>query len=179
MKKIFKTPKPEIHVVSIEEEYVPYSENKSYTVLLSNGMTLIGIFSHGCSFLIRVLNSNQSCNEPNFLAGRIYDSFDHTYFQLEALQTDNISMDQDSSGLGCLMLRLLLTFLADYNHTHDNQVTRIEGSIDPLDPHLLKELKNYYQRRSGTTDFYDRIHITIDLDECEKARLSYSIDAGM
>lgn len=175
------TQKPDtyIDVVSIEKKAVPLSEHEGYKVHLSNGMTLIGVFSFYQSFLIKVLNEDDSFNELIFLTGRIYDTPDHPYFQLEALQTDNISMDQASSGLGCLMLRLLLTFIADYNCTTDHAITRIEGSIDPLDPDLVEELKSYYRRRSGTTDFFDRIHITIDPEKCANAKLYYSIHAGM
>lgn len=172
---------PFISVVSYRncKEHLGFLSTQYYCVL-SNGITLIGTFNHP-NFNIHAVDV--SGKRIGFIHLESHIAFnEHEYFMyLIGIQNETEIGYEAYHGIGCLMLQLLLSFIADYNKDHpgNNSLINIRGSINPIGTQSnfkdYNELRTYYQKRNGLTDFQNRICIEIDSEKCKKNDLLYSL----
>lgn len=172
MKNLFK--KSNDILIDIDVNQPTFGGSRcEYIAITANGFRIHGKYNGGKIF-IRV-KKNKEFLENVTLEADIYPESNE--LKIHGIDNRNQQTENKKTGLATNMLVLLLTILEDLNESSDSskKIQKITGSVVPLNQSNLKKLKKYYRKRSGLTDFYERISINIDRDELKQSNLLYYV----
>jgi hypothetical protein len=153
---------------------------KKNVAQLSNGELLTAILKDDTDFLIQATTLSGDLLPYVRLEGR-FQKNQQFYLRLisnEEFVSSNFKKNRHN-GVGIILMRLLLTFIADYNkHVEEyKQVKFITGSIVSLGSTDIDYLRAFYRKIDKLTDFENTIRIEMNHEEHEKNSLLYSIVA--
>lgn len=113
---------------------------------------------------------------PNVTLEAKIDSSSHAC-TLRSIENRSEQTSNQHTGLATNMLTLLLTIIADYNQSvaPDMVITKLTGSVNPLNPNAMQKLKKFYKKRSGLKDKHDRVYLSIDSASLRSNELLYFI----
>lgn len=153
---------------------------KKNVAQLSNGELLTAILKDDTDFLIQATTLSGDLLPYVRLEGR-FQKNQQFYLRLisnEEFVSSNLKKNRHN-GVGIILMRLLLTFIADYNkHVEEyKQVKFITGSIVSLGSTDIDYLRAFYRKMDKLTDFENTIRIEMNHEEHEKNSLLYSIVA--
>lgn len=153
---------------------------KKNVAQLSNGELLTAILKDDTDFLIQATTLSGDLLPYVRLEGR-FQKNQQFYLRLisnEEFVSSNFKKNRHN-GVGIILMRLLLTFIADYNkHVEEyKQVKFITGSIVSLGSTDIDYLRAFYRKIDKLTDFENTIRIEMNHEEHEKDSLLYSIVA--
>lgn len=146
-----------------------------YKLTLNNGLLIVASIRDG---IVR-MKVYESESEPLLLEevslqGMLTGTGKNT-FALQELMNKNSKIEK--IGVATYMLRLLLTWIADYNEmvSEEEKIRKITGTIEPLDYAELSRFKKFFLAQDKLTDLNDRISLEIDKVKCEESNLYYDI----
>lgn len=147
---------------------------KKNVAQLSNGELLTAILKDDTDFLIQATTLSGDLLPYVRLEGR-FQKNQQFYLRLisnEEFVSSNFKKNRHN-GVGIILMRLLLTFIADYNkHVEEyKQVKFITGSIVSLGSTDIDYLRAFYRKMDKLTDFENTIRIEMNHEEHEKNSL--------
>ena len=147
---------------------------------LSNGELLKATLTDDTDFLIQAKTLSGDLLPYVRLEGK-FQKNQQFYLRLisnEKFISSNFKKNRHN-GVGIILMRLLLTFIADYNKNVEEykQVKFITGSIVPLGSTDIDYLRAFYRKIDRLTDFEHTIRIEMNHEEHERNSLLYSIVA--
>ncbi len=147
----------------------------SYKLTLNNGLLIVASIRDGIvKMKVYESESEPFSLEEVSLQGMLTGTGKNT-FALQELMNKNSKIEK--IGVATYMLRLLLTWIADYNEmvSEEEKIRKITGTIEPLDYAELSRFKKFLLEQDKLTDLNDRISLEIDKVKCEESNLYYDI----
>lgn len=146
-----------------------------YKLRLNNGLLIVARIRGGIVRMNVYGSESETFSlEQVSLQGMLTGTGENT-FVLQELMNKNSKIEK--IGVATYMLRLLLTWIADYNErvSEEEKIRRITGTIEPLDYAELSRFKKFFLTQDKLTDLNDRISLKIDKVKCEESKLYYDI----
>lgn len=158
-----------------EMESIKTNDILIYKLTLNNGLLIVARIRYGIVRMeVYESESEKFSLEKVSLQGMLIGTGKNT-FVLQELMNKNSKIEK--MGVATYMLRLLLTWIADYNETvsEEEKIRKITGTINPLDYSELSKFKKFFLTQDKLTDLNDRISLEIDKVKCEESNIYYDI----